>query len=350
MNKGLMLMSGALLSLGLYACESPNSAVLEATGGPDAAKGSTSSFLDITGLAAKNAELQQLGAGYSFTEGPAVDHFGNIFFTDQPNNAIHRWGAIGATKGQLSAFLTNSGRSNGMYFDADGYLITAADMNGEVWSIDENGNHTVLVDNYDGKILNGPNDIWIAPNGGMYITDPLYVRGGYWDPDDIRRTGSQQGGGYVYYLSPDRQSFTRVAGMDFDQATGNVAPGTPGFNQRIIPNGVVGTPDGKKLYVGHIWPEKTYSYDINPDGTLSNKQVFADMRSDGMTIDVRGNVYLTNEQGVTAFSPSGEKIFNVPTGEGWTANVVFGGPNRKTLFITALGRVYGLDMHVRGAN
>ena len=337
-----MLFCGALLSLGFYSCEK---ALLVTSELPNAKVKTPSSFLDTDGLAAKNAELQKLGVGMRFTEGPAVDKFGNIFFTDQPNNKIMRWAH---SNGAITTFLDDSGRSNGMYFDHDGYLITAADMNGEIWSIDKDGNHTVLVNNYEGKILNGPNDLWIAPNGGIYITDPLYVRGGYWADDDIRRQGSQQGGGYVYYLSPDRQSFTRVAGMDFDQAIGDVVPGTDDFNQRIIPNGIIGTPDGTKVYVGHIWPEKTYVYDVNPDGTLSNMQVFADMRSDGMTIDVEGNIYLTNEYGVTAFNPEGEKIFNIPTDEGWTANVVLGGPNRKTLFITALGRVYGLDMKTKG--
>ena len=271
--------------------------------------------------------MVKLGSGFGFTEGPAVDKHGNVFFTDQPNNKIVKWAA---NNGALTTFLSNSGRSNGTYFDAAGNLITCADMNGEIWSIDKNGNHTVLVDNYNGNLLNGPNDLWINPvNGGIYVTDPLYVRG-YWDPADPRRSGSQQGGAHLYYLSPDRTSFTRV---DEDL---------------IVPNGIVGSPDGKKLYVGHIEPEETYVYDINSDGTLSNRQLFCSMRTDGMTIDQLGNVYLTNERGVTAFNKNGVEIANIPTGEGWTANVVFGGENGKTLFITALGSVYGIKMNVKG--
>lgn len=284
-------------------------------------------IFDSMGLVASNAQLVKLGDGYNFTEGPAVDKQGNIFFTDQPNNKILKWDA---KKGTITTFLENSGRSNGMYFDAAGNLVTCADMKGELWSIDQNGNHTVLVENFNGKLLNGPNDLWINPiTGGMYITDPLYVRG-YWDANDPRRNGTQQGGAHLYYLSPNRKTLIRV-----DETL-------------KVPNGIVGSPDGKKLYVGNVEPEVTYVYDINKNGTLSNRQVFCSMRTDGMTTDEQGNVYLTNKAGVTAFNKNGQRILNVPTGEGWTANVVFGGQDGKTLFITAMGSVYALKMNLKG--
>jgi gluconolactonase len=221
-----------------------------------------------------------------------------------------------------------------MYFDKKGYLITCADMHGEIWSIDKGGNHTVLVNNYNGKLLNGPNDLWINPaNGGIYVTDPLFPRD-YWDDDDPRKGpwpgNTQQGGGYIYYLSPGRKKFTRVVTEDMG-----------------YPNGITGSPDGKKLYVGK-WPAETYVFDINGDGTLSNKKLFSAMGGDGMTTDERGNVYITNEEGVTAFDKKGNKVLNIPTGEGWTANVVFGGQNEKTLFITASGKVFGIKMNVKG--
>jgi gluconolactonase len=283
-------------------------------------------IFDIHGIVADNAQLTILGEGFTFTEGPAADKEGNVFFTDQPNNKIIKWDAH--TK-QLSTFMENSGRANGMYFNASDNLIACADMKGEVWSIDNKGNHQVLVDNFNGKILNGPNDVWIAPNGSLYLTDPLYPRD-YWDADDPRKSGTQQGGQYLYYLSEDRKTFKRV-----DEPL-------------VKPNGIIGTPDGKKLYVADIEASKTYVYDIQSDGSLSNRQLFSSMMSDGMTIDNQGNVYLTNNQGVTAFDKTGFKIFNVPTGEGWTANVTFGGAERNLLFITAKGKVYGLQMKVKG--
>ncbi len=273
-----------------------------------------------------NEKISKLAGVFTFTEGPAVDVNGDVYFTDQPTNRIIKWEANSKI---FTTFLSNSGRSNGMYFDASGNLITCADMKGEIWSIDKDGNHTVLVDNYNGKLLNGPNDLWIAPNGAIYITDPLYKRE-YWTEDDPRRTESQQGGNHLYYLSPDRITLKRVD------------------ENLVKPNGIVGTPDGKTLFVADIDDTKVYQYDIQADGSLFNRQLFCEMRSDGMTIDAEGNIYLANESGVTAFDKTGKKIFNVPTAEGWTANITFGGADRKTLFITAMGSIYGLPMTVSG--
>ena len=279
-------------------------------------------IVDTNGIVARDAKVEKLGDGYQFTEGPAVDKEGNVYFTDQPNNTIIKWSA---SNGELTTFLEPSGRSNGTYFDADGNLITCADMDNQLWSIDKDGNPTVLIDNYDGNLLNGPNDVWINPvDGSMYITDPLYKRP-YWerDPD------MQQDGEHVYYLSPDRSEFRRVE------------------ETLIKPNGVVGTSDGKYLYIADPGDKKTYVYHIEKDGSLSNRRLFASMGSDGMTIDNKGNVYLTGN-GVTVFNKEGKQIAHIPIDESWTANVVFGGADRKTLFITAKNSVYGLKMKVKG--
>jgi gluconolactonase len=174
------------------------------------------------------------------------------------------------------------------------------------------------------KKLNGPNDLWISPYGGMYITDPLYKRP-YWERDPEM----QQNGEHLYFLSADRVQFFRV-----DETL-------------VKPNGVVGTYDGKKLYVADIGANKTYVYNIEEDGYLTNKKLFVEMGSDGMTIDHRGNVYLTGK-GVTVFSPKGVQIAHIPIEENWTSNVVFAGAERKTLFITAMGSIYTLQMNVRG--
>lgn len=277
---------------------------------------------DTKSIVAEGAKVELLGDGYSFTEGPAADAEGNVYFTDQPNDKIIRWSA---GTGELSTFSDKTGRSNGLYFDKAGNLIAAADQDNQLWSFDKSGKPTVLVKNYEGKLLNGPNDLWIAPTGGMYITDPLYKRD-YWTRDPE----VQQGGEYLYYLTPDRQRLTRA-----DESL-------------VKPNGIVGTPDGKKLYVADPGDSKTYVFDIKEDGTLTNKRLFAPIGSDGMTIDNKGNVYLTGD-GVTVFSKDGEQIAHIPIDERHTANVVFGGKDRKTLFITAMDSVYGLKMNVKGA-
>lgn len=276
---------------------------------------------NISKLTAKNAELVKLSDEYSFTEGPAVHRNGDVYFTDQPNNRIIKWSA---TRNELSVFMEDAGRSNGMYFDRESNLITCADEENQLWSINDKKEVKVLIENYRGNLLNGPNDLWVSPYGGIYITDPLYKRE-YWKRDPEM----QQDGEHLYFLSPDKMQFIRVD------------------ENLVKPNGLVGTPDGKKLYVADIGDNKTYVYDITEDGYLTNRKLFAEMGSDGMAIDNRGNVYLTGK-GVTVFNSRGNQIGHIPIEENWTANVVFGGTDRKTLFITAMGSVYTLQMKTRG--
>ena len=271
-------------------------------------------------IIAPEATVEKLAEDFIFTEGPAVDKKGNVYFTDQPNNRIMKL----STEDKLSVFLDKSGRANGMYFDKKGNLLTCSDMDNEIWSINKKGKHIVLVKDFNGKELNGPNDLWIRPDGGIYFTDPLYVRN-YWTRDPQR----QQEGEYVFYMSPDRKTIIPVA-TDLEK-----------------PNGIIGTPDGKLLYVADIKANKTYVYEIQKDGSLTGKRLFAEMGSDGMTIDNEGNIYLTG-QGVTVFNPQGEKIEHIPVEAKWTANVCFGGKDRKTLFITASQYLYGLRMNVKG--
>ena len=271
---------------------------------------------------APGAELQKLAGAYSFTEGPAVDKDGNVYFTDQPNDRIVKWKAA---YGAVEDWLKPAGRSNGTYFDEAGNLIACADEKNELWSIAPDKKITVLLRNFGGKLLNGPNDLWVRPGGGLYFTDPLYARD-YWKRDQAM----QQDGQHVYFLAQGANTPVRVA-TDLRQ-----------------PNGIIGTPDGKKLYVADIGAGKTYAYVVQVDGTLANKRLFCELGSDGMTLDAEGNVYLTGN-GVTVFDKSGKQIERISVPEGWTANVTFGGKDRKLLFITASKGIYGLKMKVAGA-
>jgi gluconolactonase len=273
-----------------------------------------------SGIIAPGAKVEKLADGFQFTEGPASDAQGNVFFTDQPNDRILRW----STDGKLSTFLKPCGRSNGLCFDAKGNLWACADEKNELWCIDPAGKIEVVVKDYQGKLLNGPNDVWIRPDGGIYFTDPFYKRD-YW-----KRGAMEQDGQCVYYLPPNHKALRRVID-DLKQ-----------------PNGIIGTPDGKTLYVADIASRKTYAYEIRPDGTLADKRLFCNLGSDGMTIDREGNVYLTG-RGVTVFDRSGHKIEHIPIAEPWTANVCFGGHEGRTLFITASKGLYGLRMRVQGA-
>ncbi len=272
-----------------------------------------------TSILAPGVKLTLLSDGFKFTEGPATDAAGNVYFTDQPNNKIMKW----SVDGKLSVYKDDAGRSNGMYFDKKGNLYTCADLKNELWRIDRSGKVKVLVKDYEGKKLNGPNDLWIRPDGGIYFTDPFYKRD-YWT-----RGPMEQDGQHVYYLSPNRRKLIRVT-SDLQQ-----------------PNGLIGTPDGKRLYVADIRGRKTYSYTINKDGTLSDKKLFADMGSDGMTIDDAGNVYVVGK-GVTVFDSKGTQIDYIPVSKPWTANITFGGKDRSVLFITASDALYSIQTRVHG--
>ena len=270
---------------------------------------------------APGAKVEKLAEGFKFTEGPAADVKGNVYFTDQPNDRIMMW----STEGKLTEFMKPAGRSNGLCFGPDGKLWACADEKNELWTIDvATKKHTVVVKDYRGKLLNGPNDVWVRPDGGVYFTDPFYKRD-YW-----KRGPKEQDTQGVYFVTPDSKGIVRVAD-DLKQ-----------------PNGVIGTPDGKTLYVADIGDRKTYSYAIQKEGTLADKKPFCEMGSDGMTIDEKGNIYLTG-RGVTVFDKDGKKVSQIDVPEGWTANVCFGGADMKTLFITASTRLYGLKMNVKGA-
>jgi gluconolactonase len=275
---------------------------------------------DKSKVVANGATPVRVSSDFKFTEGPAVDPDGNVFFTDQPNNRILKW----SPGNGITVFMENAGRANGLYFDREGNLLACADEKNELWMIGKDKKVTVLVGDYNGKKLNGPNDLWVDPKGGVYFTDPFYKRN-YWT-----RTEKELAWESVYYLSPDRKKLS-VAFSDF-----------------VRPNGIVGSPDGKTLYVADIGAGKTYSFHIT-DGIMSDRKLFTEIGSDGMTIDKKGNLYLTGK-GITVFNSSGEQIDRIAIEEPWTANVCFGGKDSKTLFITASTSVYTLEMKVSGVH
>ena len=276
---------------------------------------------EAAGVVAPGAKLEKLAGGFEFTEGPTSDRDGNVYFTDQPNDRIMKW----SVDGTLSTFLQPAGRANGMCFDAAGQLLACADERTELWSIAPDGSHTVLASRFDGKPLNGPNDVWARPDGAIYFTDPFYARS-WWDYKD-RPQDSEQ----VYFLSADRRTLRRVT-ADLEK-----------------PNGIIGTPDGRTLFVADIRAGRTYAYDIQPDGSLSNRRLRCELGSDGMTLDTEGNLYLTGK-GVSVFDSGGRQVDQIDVPEPWTANVTFGGRDHRTLFITASTGLYAIDLRTTGAN
>jgi len=274
----------------------------------------------LTSILSPGAALQKISGEFSFTEGPAADASGNIYFTDQPNDRI----MVRKVNGELSIFMQPSGRSNGLFIDKKGNIWSCADEKNELWLIKPDKTVEVVLKDFEGKLFNGPNDLWISPDGSVYLTDPFYKRS-WWD-----HTAMPQEKQCVYYLSADRQTLERVA------------------DDLVQPNGIIGTPDGKKLYVADIGGKKTWSYTINKDGSLGDKKLFCEMGSDGMTMDAKGNIYLTGK-GVTVYDKSGKLVGNIAVPESWTANVCFGDKDRKTLFITASKGFYSIKTRLRGA-
>ena len=266
-------------------------------------------------VVAEGAKVGKLAGGFKFTEGPAANAKGEILFTDIPNNRIHKW----TLDGKLITFRKDSGGANGLFFDKKGNLLVCEGGRRRLVSIGRNGRKTVLVDKYDNKQLNSPNDLWADPKGGVYFTDPRYGS----------RSGMEQDGECVYYLSPDHKRLIRV------------------IDDMVRPNGIIGTADGKTLYVADHGGEKTFEYSINEDGTLSNKKLFAAEGSDGMTMDNEGNIYLTTDV-VVVYNKNGEKIETIEVPER-PANVCLGGKDKRTLFITARTSLYSVRMRAASA-
>ncbi len=266
-------------------------------------------------LVAEGATVKKLAGNFQFTEGPAPDAKGNVYFTDIPNNRIHLW----SLDGSLSTYRENSEGANGLYFNTKGHLIVCQGGARRLVSLDPQGELRVLADRYQGKRFNATNDLWIDPQGGIYFTDPYYRR----NRDQLELDGE-----HVYYLAPDGKTLLRVT------------------DDLVRPNGVVGTPDGRTLYIADHGGEKTFKYAIGPNGTLSRKTLFAERGSDGMTHDERGNIYLTSGA-IHVYSPEGTPLEVIEFPES-PANVCFGGKDHDTLFVTARSSLYSLAMAVRG--
>ncbi len=265
-------------------------------------------------LIAPGAVVDKLAGGFQFTEGPACDAVGNVFFSDIPNARIHKW----SVDGVLTTFRENSGGANGLYFDKSGNLVACEGKSRRLTSIAPDGTVTVLADRYQGKRLNSPNDLWIDPKGGIYFSDPRYGQ-------DLE---IEQDGFFVFYLPPGGKDLVRVV------------------NDLEKPNGLVGTADGKLLYVADAGGGKTYVYKIQSGWELAERKMIAPIGSDGMTLDEQGNLYLARDV-VHVYSPDGKLATTIDVPEA-PANVCFGGKDRKTLFITARKGLYSLKMSVRG--
>ncbi|MDM8532788.1 SMP-30/gluconolactonase/LRE family protein [Anaerolineales bacterium HSG25] len=261
------------------------------------------------------ATVVKQSGDYQFTEGPAVDSEGNVYFTDIATSIIYKW----SLDGQISIFRENSGGANGLFFDSTGNLLACEGGNQRLVSIDSEGNVTVLKNEYNGESFNQPNDLWVDAKDGVYFSDPIYS------------SGRAQEGEHVYYLTPNRDNIMRVV------------------DDMVRPNGIIGTADGQTLYVTDHGAGETYRYTIAENGGLTDKTLFVSVGADGMTIDANGNIYLAvSENDVLVYDSSGNKIETIAVSE--PTNITFGGADNQTLFITARTSVYTISMQVKGGS
>jgi gluconolactonase len=304
------------------------------------------------GLVAPNTVADAAGT-VCFLEGPAVDADGNVFFSDIAGNRIMKMDA----KGVISVFRADSGRTNGNCFDAQGWLVSCE--GGEqgpgrrriVRTHMKSDTVQVLTEKFDGKRYNAPNDLCIDTRGRIWFTDP------YYGPDRSHLEMDAEG---VYRLektavSPDRWQVKRV------------------LTQKEIqrPNGIAITPDDKTLYVIDAHPKpggnrKIWAFDVAADGSLSKQRLVYDFGKgrggDGMKLDMKGNLWvaagisvkrgpgetLDNPPGVYVISPQGKLLGRIPVPENLITNLAFGGPERKTLYVTAGKTVYRIPVNVSG--
>ncbi|MFK8110658.1 MAG: SMP-30/gluconolactonase/LRE family protein [Rubripirellula sp.] len=267
--------------------------------------------------------IETVHTGFDFTEGPAWDPKGNLYFTDIPNTTIHRLTA----DDKLSKFTADSKHSNGLLIAADGRML-ACQMDGQVVSHDiATGESKILAEKFAGKRFNAPNDLIIDKVGGIYFTDPLF-RAPEPLPQEIQA---------VYYIAANG-GVTRV--------TEHIA----------APNGIGLSPDGKRLYVIPSKQAEMLVYNVDEPGKLSNGRTLCRVKQpegatntggDGMVVDVKGNLYITTHLGVEIFSSEGKHLGLVTFPE-QPANVTLAGPERKTMYVTARTGLYRVKMPIAG--
>ncbi len=269
-------------------------------------------------IVADGAEVVKLHGGFAFTEGPAKGPDEKIYFSDIPNSRIQTYDPA---SGELGVARENTGKANGLMFDDSGALYACEGGNRQLTK-QVGDNIKVLAARYDGKKFNSPNDLDLDDRGGVYFTDPRYGS----------RDGMEMDVEGVYYLS----------------ATGKL---TRVIDDLVRPNGLILSLDKQTLYVADNGTTLIYRYDVREDGSLANRRQFTDMGGqggcDGMTIDAQGNVYGTAQGHVWIWNPDGELITKIKPPEA-PANCTFGGPNNKTLYITARTGFYSIEMNVAG--
>ena len=276
----------------------------------------------------EGAQLERLATGFLFTEGPVWDAAnGCLFFSDIPGNKIRKWTP---DKG-IEVIREPSGKSNGLTLDKQGRLLACEHANRRVSRAEKDGTVVTIADKYEGKRLNSPNDVVAKSDGSVYFTDPpfgLTVEFGAPGERELTFQG-------VYRLSPDGETLTLLV----DDFQG--------------PNGLAFSPDESLLYIDDSALVHVRVFDVNPDGTISNGRMFAELQgdekgtTDGMKVDSAGNIYITGPGGIFVYDPSGEELGRIDIPE-VAANMAWGDEDWKSLYITASTSLYRIRLGIEG--
>lgn len=268
-------------------------------------------------------EIKKLYSGAKFTEGPIGDASGNVYFSDIPNEKIHKIDA----EGKPSVFREKSNNANGLMINAKGEIV-ACEMTGAIVALSPDGKERrVVTDKFEDKRYNAPNDLVLDKAGGVYFTDPAFRA----------PTPLPQGKTCVYYVD-DKGKVTRL------------------IDDLPNPNGVRLSPDEKTLYVFPSGQKQMMAYPVEGPGKIGKGKVFCELKQakeggngggDGATVDVKGNVYVAAGTGLQVFDKDGKYLGTIVFPE-QPSNATFGGKDMKTLFVTARTSVYTCPMDVAG--
>jgi gluconolactonase len=272
-------------------------------------------------IASSNAKVKKLSSGFKFTEGPLWNPHGFLLFSDIPADTIYKW----TPEGKISVFRRPAGHPNGNTLDREGRLVTA-EHDRRLVRTEKDGSVVTLAERYEGKRLNSPNDVVVKSDGSIYFTDPPY---------GIKKKQEELGFYGVYRLAQDRTLTLLV--KDF-----------------VRPNGLAFSPDEKKLYVSDSDKGHIRVFQVKPNGTLTNGQVFAELKGpstsgvpDGMKVDVQGNVYCSGPRRIWVFSPAGKLLGKIVVPE-VVENLAWGDKDYKTLYITASTSLYRIRLNIAG--
>ncbi len=283
-------------------------------------------------LTGENPVLEKHWTGAEWSEGPVfVPSLNSLIWSDIPNNRMLRFDA---GSGETTVFREPSNYTNGHTLDREGRIVSCEHQAHRISRTEADGSVTALVDRYEGKRLNSPNDLVVKSDGTIWFTDPPY---GILSDREGSQRESEVGANYVYRFDPDSEELS-IASSDFDR-----------------PNGIAFSPDESILYVADSGePRQIFALDVGDDGrTLSNFRPFAVVRpgiADGFRCDEHGNVWSSAHDGVHCITPEGKTIGKIFVPEQRTANCCWGGPDWNRLYIAGDTSLYSVQLAVTGAH